>query len=71
MKIRGKVVHKNLATGFWGIEGEDGKEYRPVNMPSELQTEGLRVEVQAEKADEGFSIFMWGTAVKITSHQKL
>lgn len=71
MTIKGKVVHKNLATGFWGIIGQDGSEWRPVNMPAELQTEGLNVEVKAEKVEDGFSIFMWGKPIRIKSFQKL
>lgn len=70
MKIKGKVVHKNLATGFWGIIGDDGSEWRPVEMPKDIQKEGTRVELQAEEVEEGFSIFMWGKPIKIKSYQK-
>lgn len=71
MKIKGKVVHKSLATGFWGIVGDDGTEWRPVDMPNDLQTEGIRVELQAEEVEEGFSIFMWGKPIKIKNYQKV
>ena len=62
--ITGKIVYKNLGIGFWGIEGFDGKEYRPVNMPEQLKTPGKTVTVSA-KPVEDMSVFMWGTAVKV------
>ncbi len=69
MKIKGKVTHQSLGPGFWGIIGQDGQEWRPVNMPKELQKEGLQVAVEAEEAEEQMSVFMWGTAIEIKSHQ--
>ena len=71
MKIKGKTTYQHLGTGFWGVVGDDGQEWRPVDMPSELQKEGLKVELQANKADEQMSVFMWGTAIKIKSYQIL
>ncbi len=70
-KIKGKVVFQNLETGFWGIIGEDGREWRPVKMPEQLKHEGKTVEVTVEEADEDVSVFMWGTPVKIISFSTL
>lgn len=66
IKISGKIVYQNLEGGFWGIEGDDGQQYRPVNLPKELQEKGKRVKLTATEVDE-MSIFMWGIAVKIES----
>jgi hypothetical protein len=65
MKIKGKTTYQNLGMGFWGIIDEQGREWKPLNMPSELQKEDLAVEITAEEADEQMSIFMWGTAIII------
>lgn len=65
MQITGKVAYQNLGTGFWGIIGNDGQEWRPVNMPSKLQQEGLQVVVEAEESANQMSVFMWGTAINI------
>ncbi|MCC5944792.1 MAG: hypothetical protein JJT94_07635 [Bernardetiaceae bacterium] len=70
MKIKGKVVYQDLGTGFYGIIGDDGKEWRPINMPAALEKDGLQVEVTAEKADGGMSIFMWGETIKISDYKK-
>lgn len=65
MKIKGKVVYQNLSGGFWGIVDQKGKSWKPLEMPKELQQEGLSVELKAKKVDGVMSIFMWGTSVKI------
>jgi len=64
MKITGKVVYQNIGPGVWGIAGNDGKNYEPVNMPEQLKYEGRKVSVRAKEVDS-FSMFMWGTPVKI------
>lgn len=64
-RIKGVVKYINLGTGFWGIIGDNGQEYRPVNMPQQLKEEGKKVAVWVVEEEEGFSIFMWGVAVRV------
>lgn len=66
MKIKGTVKYQSLSGGFWGIIDADGNKWKPQEMPKALQKEGLKVEVEAEKAGGGISIFMWGTTIKIS-----
>ena len=66
-RITGKVVYQDFSGGFWGILGDDGKEYRPVHMPNQLKKKGARISVLIKKVKEGVSIFMWGEPVKIVS----
>jgi hypothetical protein len=65
MKIKGTVKHHKLSGGFWGITDEKGNNWKPLEMPKELQKDGLIVRIDAEKAAETISIFMWGTSIKI------
>ncbi|RMG86746.1 MAG: hypothetical protein D6714_03650 [Bacteroidetes bacterium] len=65
MKIKGTITYVALGPGFWGIVGDDGKEYRPVNLPAKYQKEGLKVALEARPASEDMSVFMWGKAVRI------
>lgn len=65
MRIRGKVVYMDLATGFWGIVDGAGNKWRPVVLPERFQREGLEVELSAEPAAGDVSVFMWGTPVRI------
>lgn len=71
MTITGKVVYQNIGMGCWGIVANNGKEYRPVNMPEQLKTEGAKVTVSARSVTETVSMFMWGTPVKITSFETI
>jgi len=64
--IQGKVSYQNLGTGFWGIIGQDGQQWRPVNMPEQLKKEGRQVSLTAKEVDD-ISVFMWGTAIRILS----
>lgn len=66
LKIKGKVVYENLEGGFWGIEGDNGQQYRPVNMPQAIKEKGKKVSLTATEVDE-MGIFMWGTPIKIKS----
>ena len=70
LKITGKAHYQNLGTGFWGIIGDNGKQYLPVNMPEQLKVKGAHVELSVEDSDQG-SIFMWGSPVKILSFHTL
>ena len=66
-RITGKVVYHDISGGFWGIVGDDGKEYRPIHMPNQLKKNGARVSILVRNAKESVNIFMWGEPVKIIS----
>jgi len=64
-QISGKVIYQDLGMGFWGIIGDDGKEWLPVNLPSQYQVKDKRVQFTAKIVEDGMSMFMWGTMVEI------
>ena len=65
MLITGFVKYIPLSGGFWGIVDLQGKQWFPVNMPETLKKEGLSVSINAQKAENFFSIYMWGTPIQI------
>jgi len=71
MQIIGKIQHQAFGTGFWGIIGDDGLNYRPNKLPKALQKEGLRIKAEAEDAPNQMSVHMWGKAVIINSYEIL
>jgi hypothetical protein len=71
MIIKGTVKYQDLSGGFWGIIGQQGEHWKPVKMPKKLQKEGLKVEIEAQKATNVFSVFMWGTAIQISDYKIL
>ena len=67
MKIKGIVTHVPLSGGFWGIEADNGRKFRPVApLDAQFQVEGLQVSAVVEPS-HAFSIFMWGTDVEVLS----
>lgn len=71
MKIKGIITYVPLSGGFWGIEAEGGRKYRPVNaLDPAFQQKGLHVEAKV-KPSEGFSIFMWGTDVEVLTIREI
>ena len=65
IKIKGTTAHQQVESGFWSIIGEDGQQWRPVNMPEQLKFEGKKVVVTAREVEEEASIFMWGVPIRI------
>lgn len=69
MTIKGTIHYQSLSGGFWSIIDAQGNKWRPTNLSKDLEKEGLQVTVEAEEVAGGFSIFMWGTTIKIKSHK--
>ena len=67
----GTIVWLNLEGGFWGIVGDDGEHYDPINLNSEFRCEDLRVYFEAEIRTDLVSFHMWGKIVEILKIQKL
>ena len=71
MKIKGIITYVPLSGGFWGIEADGGRKFRPVNaLDPKFQQQGLPIEAKV-KESHGFSIFMWGTDVEVLSIQEI
>jgi len=71
VKITGTVVYVSLEGGFYGIKGDDGKNYDPTNLSKEFQINGLRVRCELKELQGMGSVHMWGTIVEVLSIQKL
>jgi hypothetical protein len=70
IKTTGTIRHQGIEGGFWGILGDDGKNYDPTNLAQEFQKEGLRVAFEAVRSSSQASTHMWGTIVDIKSVKK-
>jgi hypothetical protein len=67
---KGTVKYLSFEGGFYGIVGDDGKNYDPINMPQEFKVDGLRVQFTANLTHY-LSFHMWGYVVKLFSIEKL
>jgi len=69
--LTGTVVFNDFEGGFYGIVGDDGKNYEPTNLSEEYKKDGLKVSFKAKLHEDWASISMWGTIIEITSIEKL
>jgi len=67
----GTIVWLSFEGGFWGIIGDDGEHYDPINLDSEFRGEGLRVYFEVKILPNLVSFHMWGKIVEILKIQKL
>lgn len=67
----GKVTYLDLEGGFYGIVADDGKKYEPINLPSELTRDGLRVSFKARIRNDLGTYRMWGTVIELIHIERL
>ena len=71
MQITGTITFVEVEGGFWGILGDQGVPFHPVNgIPKDFQEESLRVSAEV-KPYSGVSNFMWGRLVELVSIKRL
>ena len=67
----GTVKFIDLEGGFYGIVGDDGKKYDPLNLSKDFQQDGLRIRFEAKPRSDVVGIHQWGAIVEITRVEKL
>jgi hypothetical protein len=70
-EFTGTVVFVPLEGGFYGILGDDGGHYDPLNLPESLCKDGMKVQVKASVLKHGASFHMWGKRIKILEIKSL
>lgn len=69
--VTGTVMFLSFEGGFYGIKGDDGRNYDPINLPVDLRKDGLRVRFEAKELRDRASFHMWGVIVEIVHIQAL
>lgn len=69
--IEGEIDYYPIGLGFWGITDQQGRKWRPEQLPKALQRKKLRIKAQVAELPEQTSIDMWGTAVRIEKYELL
>ena len=54
----GIIKYINLEGGFYGIIGDDGENYDPLNLPDNYRIDGLRIFLIAIKREELIGVHM-------------
>ena len=71
LEITGTVRFLSEEGGFYGIVGDDGQRYDPLNLASSFAVEGLRVKVRAHIEKGVVTIRLWGRVIRILTIDKL
>jgi hypothetical protein len=67
MQIKGQVKYQEIEGGFWGIVGDDGAKYVPVEgFPDSFKKDGLKIMTEVEIVHM-IGTSMWGQYVKVLS----
>ncbi len=67
---RGTIKYISLEGGFYGIIGDRGDKYFPLNLPEEFRQDCLRVEFKAKIRKDVATIQMWGVPVELIEIKK-
>lgn len=71
MKLTGTVVFLSFEGGFYGIKGDDGRNYDPTNLPEDFRKDGLKIRIEVKRLSNQASFHMWGVIVELIHIQKL
>ena len=63
----GTITYVDLEGGFYGILAEDGTQYRPLNLPPDLQVEGLNITFTGVVRQDAATLQQWGVPLEIQS----
>lgn len=67
----GTVAYIDLEGGFYGINGDDGESYNPLELDASYREDGLRVRFTARPREDVMTIQMWGRSVEILKIEAL
>ncbi len=66
-EISGTVTYIPLEGGFYGITGDDGRNYFPVNLEPYYQKDGTRIVFTFVPEPDVATTAMWGIPVRIST----
>ncbi len=69
MKVTGKIAKKGFGFGTWALIAADGTTYELKDPVSELQQEGIQVEVTGKIRDDVMTMAMIGSVLEVESYE--
>ncbi len=66
VSLEGTVVYVDLEGGFYGIRGDDERDYLPLELEERFRQDGLRVRFEARK-ESVMTAQQWGIPIRIVS----
>jgi hypothetical protein len=69
MKLNGKIAFKDVETGVWVLEGDDGKTYQLAGGDRKMLKEGARMEADGDVDNDTLGIAMVGPRFVVKSYK--
>jgi len=69
VKLTGRVVYRDIETGVWVLEGDDGRTYQLAGGDRKIKKDGQRVEVEGEVARGMLTAAMVGPVFNVASYR--
>jgi len=71
VKLSGKVAFRDVETGVWVLEGDDGKTYQLAGGDRKLKKDGSRIEVDGEVDKDALTAAMVGPVLTVKTYRFL
>ena len=71
MKLSGRIAFRDVETGVWVLEGDDGRTYQLAGGDRKIKKDGQRVEVEGKVDNDTMTIHMVGPIFNVASYRFL
>ncbi len=69
MKLSGQVRFRDVETGVWVLEGDDGRTYLLAGGDRKIKKDGMRIEADGEVDDQSLTTAMVGPRFVVKSYK--
>ncbi len=69
MRLTGKVAFRDIETGIWVLEGDDGKTYQLDGGDRKLKKDGGRIEAEGDVVKGAMTIGMVGPVFRVKRYK--
>jgi hypothetical protein len=69
MRLTGKVAFRDIETGIWVLEGDDGKTYQLDGGDRKITKDGGRIEADGEVIQDAVTLGMVGPVFRVKQYR--
>ena len=69
MRLTGKVAFRDIETGIWVLEGDDGKTYQLDGGDRKIKQDGGRIEAEGDVVKGAITIGMVGPVFRVKTYR--
>ena len=69
MKVSGKVAYRDVETGVWVLEGDDGKTYLLAGGDRQIKKDNSRIEAEGDLDKDSMTTAMVGPRFVVKSYK--